>query len=240
MEGEFGKVEIVVAAQQVVFVLDRLHPRQADFVRLAQVLHGAPGGLVGEPEVADLALTHELAHLDMHVEDVGQHLVAVLLVGVVVPRAFPVVVPAARPVDLVEVDVVGLQAPQAPFHRLAHRGGVDAAAAAHPWAAAAGDLGREDHPGAVAGLSEPGADDLLGLAVGGGRGGHGVHFGGIEEVDAVVERVVHLRVTFGFGVLQAPGHGAEADLGDQHVGPAELSRLHCGICPKSRKKPARP
>ena len=66
MEGQFGEIHVVVAAEEVVFVLDGLHPRQAELHRQLQVLHGAPGALVGEAEMEDLALAHQFAHHLQH------------------------------------------------------------------------------------------------------------------------------------------------------------------------------
>src|SRR3712207_8621737 len=53
-----------------------------------------------------------------------------------------------------------------------------------------------------------------------------IEFGRVEEVDALVEGVVHLRVTVGLVVLLAPGHGAEADEADFEVRAAERSEEH--------------
>jgi hypothetical protein len=60
-------------------------------------------------------------------------------------------------------------------------------------------------------LPDPAADDPLGGAIGFGARRHGVHFGGVEQVDAAIERAVDLCVPLGFGVLFAEGHGAEAE-----------------------------
>lgn len=62
--------------------------------------------------------------------------------------------------------------------------------------------------------SEPGADDGFGAALGLRLRWNGIKLGGIEDVDAAVDRVVHLRVAFGFGILLAEGHGAEAERAD--------------------------
>ena len=53
-----------------------------------------------------------------------------------------------------------------------------------------------------------------------------IQFGGVEEIDALVEGIIHLRVAFGLGVLLAPGHGAEADQADIQVGTAETAIFH--------------
>ena len=54
-------------------------------------------------------------------------------------------------------------------------------------------------------------------------GGIGIHFGGVDEIDAAVEGIVELGVALGFGVLLAPGHRAEADRGHVDPGAAEFT-----------------
>ena len=131
--------------------------------------------------------------------------------------------------DLVEVDVVELQAAQALLQR---RDDVAARRAAHVRAGAglAEDLGRDDD--ALARDLEvlqrlPG--DLFRAA---GR----VHVGGVDEIDARVERAADDPL--GLVLLQAAdlaphaffaaaeGHGAEAELGDEEAGAAEGIELH--------------
>ena len=83
-----------------------------------------------------------------------------------------------RSVDLVQVDVVGLQAAQRVLdrgHDPAPRGALLIGIVAHR----AAELRREDH--AVAAPLERLADDLLGVAVG---------VGGVDEVDPRVQRFV--------------------------------------------------
>ena len=58
---------------------------------------------------------------------------------------------------------------------------------------------------------------------------HRIHLRGIDEVDALRHRVVELRVRLGFGVLLAPGHGAEADLGNVQLRAGKRSIFHCRL-----------
>ena len=112
-----------------------------------------------------------------------------------------------------------------------------AGAAAEPLhVGAAHDLGGEDHLVALAARLEPGADDALGRAGGLGFGRDRIELGRVPEIDALVERVIHLLVAFGLGVLLAPGHGAEADQADVEAGAAELAVLHRGSS-RRRTKP---
>lgn len=78
-----------------------------------------------------------------------------------------------------------------------------------------GDLGREHDPGALARiLPKPGADVLLGAALRFRTWRHRIHLGGIDEIDALRQRIRDLLVRFGFRVLLAPGHGAQPDQAD--------------------------
>jgi hypothetical protein len=85
-----------------------------------------------------------------------------------------------RPVDLVEVDDVGLQTAQAVLHRLLD-GLAREAALMGALAHGSPDLGGQ-HGLLTSSLESP-ADDLLGLAL-------GVHVGGVDEVEAGLERPV--------------------------------------------------
>jgi hypothetical protein len=53
-----------------------------------------------------------------------------------------------------------------------------------------------------------------------------IEFGRVEEIDALLEGVVHLGVAFGLGVLLTPGHGAETDGRDLQIGAAETTIFH--------------
>jgi hypothetical protein len=57
-------------------------------------------------------------------------------------------------------------------------------------------------------------------------GRHRIDFRRIEHVDAAVDRTLHLRAAFGFGVLLAEGHGAETELAHLHAGAAKLAIMH--------------
>ena len=170
--------EAVAAARRQHFELDRARhqvvqallahqpeevARAGGLVRLRDV----PAGEVAAPDVDDLALLDERLHRLPHL----------------VPRRGPVDV-----VHLVEVDVVGLQAAQAGVAR-----GADVtrgeAAVVRPLRHRSVDLGGEhDLLASVAALREPVADDRLRRA----RAlVAAVPVRGVEEVDAVIERLVH-------------------------------------------------
>ena len=122
-----------------------------------------------------------------------------------------------RPLDLVEVDVVGLQAAQRvldrghdPAPRRALLIGIVTHRAAH--------LGREDD--AVAAPLQSLADDHLGVAVG---------VGGVDEVDPGVQRLVDDAgrvVRVGVADGRREHQGAERVGADLDAGPAEGAVLH--------------
>jgi hypothetical protein len=133
-------------------------------------------------------------------------------------------------VDLVEVDVVGLQPAQAGLHRI-HDVAARGAAVVGPRAHVAIDLGGDDHVlSAYAQVLQALAQQLLGLA-------EGVDVGCVDEVDPGPQRaaddVVHRllaeradRLPHALLGRAAEGHGPEADLGDEEAGAAELVVAH--------------
>ncbi len=124
---------------------------------------------------------------------------------------------------LVEVDVIGLQTPQARVAR-----GADVArrepAVVRPVGHRAEHLrGEHDLLAPLATLREPRADDLLGAA----RAlRSAVAVRGVEEVDAELERAIHDRVRVGLGRQRPEVHRAEADRADTECGAAETSVFH--------------
>ena len=135
----------------------------ADLLRLGDV----PAGKVGRADVEHLALLDEHFH------------------------RLPDLLPGCQAVDvvhLVQVNVVGLQALERPFAGLAD---VQRRkfAMVRPVAHAPVDLGGDDDLLAPpAALGEPAPDDLLGDTL---AGLPAVDIGGVEEVDAQFEGLVH-------------------------------------------------
>ena len=164
------------------------------------------GGHRGRPDRADLAAVDQVRQRGQRLLDVG--------VGV-------------RPVDLVEVDVVGLQAAQRVLD-LGHDPAPGVAPLVGVIAHRACTLGRQDD--VVAASLERLAHDLFGLAA-------GVRVGGVDEVDPGVQRLVDDadRVVV-VGVADGPEHHRAERVGtDLDAGPAEGAVLHavspeCGRC----------
>ena len=207
----FGQRRFVGPVEQAVGILRRDDARQAEFVGEPGELHDSPGVFVGDRDVAQLAFADQFGERFQLGAD--RRAVA-LLVGLVLPLPEHRLV-AFRPVQLIEVDVVGLQALQRAFDGGADVGAVDCQrAAADPVevAAGAGDLGGNDDLFPRLPL-EPAADDAFRGAAGFGAGRHRIHLGGVEEIDAVRQRVIELGVGIGFVGLLAEGHRAQADFG---------------------------
>ena len=118
-------------------------------------------------------------------------------------------------VELVEVDVVGLEAAEAGFALLDDVAAAVAAGVGVFRIHGAVHLGREDDLVATTVPLERLARDLLALA-------EGVDVGGVEEVDAGVEGAVDNRVRlFGLGT-PAEHHAAEAEARDLHTRAAKV------------------
>ena len=156
-----------------------------------------------------------------------KRLLRILLAGVVAPVLPKMVGTSIRPVQLVKIDVIGLQAPQAALDTVANLLRADIDAVLQVADAGTGDLAGDNHPLALAVSLQPAADDFLGAA-GGLRAQRvrRVELRGIDEIDAVIERVIDLRMALGLTVLGSPGHRAEADFADVDVAAAESPVFH--------------
>ena len=118
---------------------------------------------------------------------------------------------------LVEIDVVGLQPPQARLHRrhdIAPRGALLGAVGAHRL----GEFGRQHD--VLAAVPEHFAEHGL-------RAAHpGIDVGGVEQRDPEVDRLVdHLARGFQIGALPEIV-AAETDRGNAQAGAAEIANLH--------------
>src|SRR5262249_28176333 len=138
-------------------------------------------------------------------------------------------------VHLVEVDVVGLQVPQARLARLAdvERG---EAPLVGPLPGGAEDLRREHQAVATpAALGEPAADDPLrdaGAPTGAGVAAPAVDVRGGQEVDPVLEGAIHDRERVplrGPAALPPEVHRAEAERADAKAEAAEAAIVHRSV-----------
>ena len=194
-----------LAIHEVVVVLHRDESRPAVAIGEVERLGELPGVHAARADVASLAGLH-------HVVERGERFF---------DRRF--VIPA---MDLVEVDVVGAEAAEAVVDfgedRFAREAG---AVRVGPHAAV--DLGGEHDRIARGHFLEQLADDFFAGAI-------GVDVGGVEEVDAGVERLLdegpgfffRQRPGMGAAVGHAVAHAAETDAGDFEAAVAEAGVLH--------------
>ena len=75
---------------------------------------------------------------------------------------------------------------------------------------------------------KPAAEDRLRAALRFGPGRNRVHLGGVDEVDALRDGVVELRVRVGFAVLLPPGHRAETEFGNGQRRAGKRAVFHRG------------
>jgi hypothetical protein len=154
-----------------------------------------PGFDVGEGPRADLALADEVAE--------GRDRLLPGGIGI-------------DPMDVVNIDVVRLQALEAGFGRL-HEMPAREAAVGYVGAGGLGDLGRQ-HP-AIALRLDGGANH-------GFRSALGVDVGRVDEVDAAVGGVIDDALRLRRVGRPAKHHGAEADLRHLHAAAAEHAIAH--------------
>ena len=125
--------------------------------------------------------------------------------------------------QLIKVDIVSLQSAQRAFDGGANIGAVERRrAVTDPGQAArrSGDLGGEDDLVALLAL-EPVADDGFGGAISFGAGRYRIHFGGVDEIHTLRQRVVKLGMGIGLAGLLAESHRAEADFRNDQIAAAK-------------------
>jgi hypothetical protein len=222
---DFGQAGFESPVEQAVGVLRRDDARQAEFLGQPGELHDAPRVFVGNADVADLAFADQFAECFQLLADRR----ALPVVGrIELPLAEHRLV-ALRPVQLVEVDVVRLQALQRTLD-----GGADVGAV-HGWravanpvqvAARAGDLGGE-HDLVALPVASASARRCFPMRRRFPARRHGIHLGGVEEVDPLRQRVDRAGRGHRIRGLLAEGHGAEADLGNDEIAAAEWTYGEC-------------
>ena len=194
---------LFLAIDEVVVVLHRDEPRPAPALGHLEHLRELPGKHARRADVARLAGPH----------DVVQRLEGLLDRGVRI-----------EPVDLIEIDVIGPEAPQR---------GVDGVEQVLPGQAAVvrsvahrkERLRGDHHLIARREVGQRASHDLFTDAA-------GIHVGGVEEVDAGVERTLDERAAGGLGQYPAAprrrseGHRAQAEARDPQPGPTEIHMVH--------------
>ena len=209
----FREADFKAAVQQAVGVLNGHDPRQVVLIRQVQITHHAEGGFIRYADVADLAGALEL----------GQRLEGIQQghrgggVGPGVAELAKAVGGALRPVYLVQVEIIGLQTLQAGVQRLADIFPVQDVV----WSNTAvvitrgpADLRGEHQLFAIAAFRQPVADVGFGQPLGLRARRDRVHFGDIDQIDAVGDRVIELLMGISFAVLLAKGHSSQPEGAD--------------------------
>ena len=132
--------------------------------------------------------------------------------------------------ELIKVDIVGAQPFEAAFNRLKNLDPVQFGNAPVfseiSLGAAPHRLGGQNDAITIAARLQPGANIAFGAPGGLLPGRDWIKLGGIEEIDPLIQRQVHLLVGFLDGVLLPKSHGAKAQCADRKIAAPENSVLH--------------
>ena len=223
------KVGVEDSIHETEGVLDRNGHRQVLLARQAAKLRDTPRCLVAQPEIAHFAGPYEVAKNFELLLDGSR----VPLSGGVVVRFAELGHVAIRPVDLIEVNVIGLEALKAQIGGFRNVLAVDpllSVAFTNPGHAIGGpgDL-RGDNELVSFVFREPLSEALLCPSLSFGSVWHGIDLGGIDEVDAAGYCVVELLARVVDAVLLAPGHGAKTDFRNLKIAGAKLTVSHASI-----------
>ena len=207
-----NQVPLQVAAGDGVVGLQGLEARVSLRLASAERLGDLPGRPIGDADITHQALAGQVVQRAQGLVDGGDGVVAV---------------------DLVEVDVIGLQPLQAALNRV-HDVPARGAAVIGPWPHVAEHLGGQHHilaghADVLQGLADPG----LGLA-------ERIDVGGVDEVDATLQGLADDRVDLVLvqpadrlpdprAGLAAKGHRPQADFGHEQACAAKLIVFHGGV-----------
>ena len=209
----FREADFKAAVQQAVRILNRHDPRQVVLIRQVQITHHAEGGFVRHADVADLPGALELGQ---RFEGIQQgHGGRGISPGIT--QLAKAVGWALRPVYLVQVEVIGLQPLQAGVQRLADIFAVQDVIgpnAAVVIARGPANFGGQHQLFAIAAFRQPVADVGFSQPLSFRARRDGVHFGDIDQIDAVGDRIVELLMGISFAVLLAKGHGPQPEGAD--------------------------
>ena len=217
--------ELIRPVQQAVRVLHRHHPGQTELAGEPYELGDAPRMLVREPYGPDLALIDEGGErLKLFTDRGGRSFAS----GVVLPLSEHRLI-AGRPVQLVEIDVVGTEAAQARLQRSAQVGGIEGERpAANPAQVARRPRSLGGDKDLFAGLVfQPGADDRFTRTTGRRSCRDRIHLRGVDEIHPPLESQIKLRMRFCRAVLLAEGHGSKAHCRNLEARFSQLAMFHC-------------
>ncbi|MNZ94649.1 hypothetical protein D3C78_1137630 [compost metagenome] len=183
MLADLRQGNLKTAVQQAIGVLNRNDTRQLMFFSQLQVTHYTPWRFVRHPDIADFTGTHLFGQRFQRFQqgDGG------LIVGVLIIELAEVVGRALRPVQLVEIEIIGVESFQAGVQRDTNIFAIQRllrADAAVGTAHRPGNLAGQHYLFTVAACLDPTADVLLGQPLGFRAGRYRVHLCGVNQVDA--------------------------------------------------------
>ncbi len=214
----------ITAVGQAIWVLHRHNARQAVLLCEPHKLMHPIWRFIGQTDVAHLALLHQFGQgLQLLVDGGGRFFFA----GVVVhgPKSRHM---ALGPMDLVQVNDIGLQALQAGVARGQDVLGCHALTRTHPrhsprWTGHFG--GQHDALAHARVLGQPTANDGFRRSIGFGPGGHRIHLRRVDEIDPQGHGTVQDGMGRGLVDLLAKGHGAQANGGDVQIALSQANRV---------------
>jgi hypothetical protein len=175
--------DLKAAVQQAVGVLNRDNARQLVFFSQLQVAHYAPRRFIGYPDIADFTGAHLLGQRFQRFQQGNRS----FIVGVLIIEFAEVVGLALRPVQLIKIEIIGVQPFQACVQRGADIFAVQRLLRPNAAVGAAyrpGDFAGQHYFLTVATRLDPTANVLFGQPLGFRAGRYRIHFCGIDQVDA--------------------------------------------------------
>ena len=210
---DFRQAHFKAAVHQAVRVLDRHDARQVVLVRQMKIAHHAKRRFVRDPDIANLAGALEFGQRVQRIQqgdDRGG-------IGPGVAQLAETVGRALRPVYLIEVEIIGLQALQAVVQRLADVFTIQLVVRTNAAVVIAGRAAHfrgDNQLFAIAALRQPVTDVGFRQALGFRARRDGIHFRDVNQVNALTHRVIELLVRVCLAILLTKRHCAQPQRAD--------------------------
>ena len=209
----FRQAHFIAAVHQAVRVLDRHNARQVVFIRKMKVTHDAKCCFVGNADIANFAGTLEFSQSIQRIQESDDR----RGIGPGVAQFAETVGWALRPVYLIEIEIIGLQALQAVVKRLADIFTIQLVVrtdAAVVIAGRAADFRGDNQLLAVTALRQPVADVGFRQTLGFRARRDGIHFSDIDQVYALAHGVIELLMGVCLAILLTKRHCAQPQRAD--------------------------
>ena len=219
------QTHFITAVQQAVRVLNGHDARQIVFIGQMQIAHHAKRRLVGNANVADL--TRPLALRERFQRFQQGNGRSTFVPGVA--KLTEAVRRTLRPVHLIKIEIVGLQALEAGIQRGTDILAIEDLVRADPGIVITGraaDFGGDDQLFAIAAFRQPVADIRFSKTLCFRAGRNGVHLRHVNQVNALADGVIELCMGIGFAVLFTKCHGAQPQLADLQSAMGDTVIMH--------------